>query len=242
MDYFVSNDLFEPADAQSHYSEKLVLLKELPTLAYYYRPTVPATVATRAAFGIPEGATLYVCPQTLYKLHPDFDAIVRRVLERDARAIVVLIEGQFREFTEEVRARLARAMPEVVHRALFLPFMAFERFMQLLVIADVVLDTLHFNGMNSSLQALAAGVPVVTLPGRLQRGRHTQAMYRKMGIDDCIATDEDSYVDIAARIANDRGYAQDLRRRILGRNHVLFEDPRVIEEFERFFARAVDDA
>jgi hypothetical protein len=43
-----------------------------------------------------------------------------------------------------------------------------------------MLDTLHFNGMNSSLEALAVGLPVVTLPTQLQRGRHTRAMYLKL--------------------------------------------------------------
>jgi protein O-GlcNAc transferase len=129
-----------------------------------------------------------------------------------------------------------------VHRIRFLPFMPFDRYMQLLCLADVILDTVHFNGMNTSLQALAAGIPVVTLPGQLQRGRHTQAMYRKMGIDDCIAANERSYVDIAVRIANDGACAHELRQRILARNQVLFEDPRVVEEFERFFMTALDDA
>jgi predicted O-linked N-acetylglucosamine transferase (SPINDLY family) len=112
--------------------------------------------------------------------------------------------------------------------------------MQLLALADVVLDTLHFNGMNSSLQAFATGVPVVTLPGRLQRGRHTQAMYRKMAIFDCIARDAQDYIGIAVRIGTDREYARTLRQRILARKHVLFEDARVLREFERFFQEAVD--
>jgi predicted O-linked N-acetylglucosamine transferase (SPINDLY family) len=98
-----------------------------------------------------------------------------------------------------------------------------------------VLDTPHFNGMNSSLQAFAVGAPVVTLPGRLQRGRHTQAMYRKMALEECIATDAEHYIDIAVALGTDRNYAHSLRERILARKHVLFEDPRVIAEFERFF-------
>ena len=239
MDYFISNDLFEPPDAQAHYSETLVQLRDLPTLAYYYKPKVPANCAARESFGLPADATLYVCPQTLYKLHPDFDGILRGILERDARALVILIAGQFREFTDRLRARFARSMPSQAPRIVFLPFMAFDRFMQLLCLADVVLDTVHFNGMNSSLQAFAAGTPVVTLPGRLQRGRHTLAMYRKMGIEDCIAADSREYIDIAVRVASDRAYAEVVRRRILARNHVLFEDIRVVQEFERFFVDAL---
>lgn len=238
MDYFISNDLFEPPGAQAHYSERLALLHNLPTLAYYYKPRLPDCLPSRGAFGLPNEANLYVCPQTLFKLHPDFDAILGGILQRDPSGLVVLIAGQFQEFTDRLRERFARTIPAHAQRIVFLRFMPFERFMQLLCVADVILDTVHFNGMNSSLQAFAAGTPVVTLPGELQRGRHTQAMYRKMGITDCIAADPREYVDIAVRIATDRAHGQMLRRRILVHNHVLFEDPRVVEEFERFFIEA----
>jgi protein O-GlcNAc transferase len=240
MDYFISNDLFEPPEAQAHYSETLVQLRNLPTLAYYYKPALPAQPATRESFGLPPDATLYVCPQTLYKLHPEFDDILRELLTRDPRGIVVLIDGQFREFTERLRRRFSRTLPDLARRIVFLPFMAMDRFMQLLQLADVILDSLHFNGMNSSLQALAVGTPVVTLPGRFQRGRHTQAMYRKLGIHDCIATNPRQYVDIALRLASDGSCREALKRRILARNHLLFEDDEVVAEFEGFFVAAFE--
>jgi predicted O-linked N-acetylglucosamine transferase (SPINDLY family) len=239
MDYFISSDLFEPPEAEAHYSEKLVQLKDLPTLAYYFKPKLPAIRATPESFGLPADATLYVCPQTLYKLHPDFDEILQGILSRDGGGLVVLIAGQFQEFTDGLRERFAHSLPGLAHRVVFLPFMAFERFMQLLDLADVVLDSIHFNGMNTSLQAFAVGTPVVTLPGRLQRGRHTQAMYRKMGMSDCIAADPQHYIDIALRIGSDRAYAGAMRERILANNHVLFEDARVISEFERFFIESL---
>ena len=98
--------------------------------------------------------------------------------------------------------------------------------------------------MNSSLEAFAAGTPIVTLPGRLQRGRHTQAMYRKMGILDCIAKGLGDYVDIAVRLGTNVEYRSEHIRRAdtLRAAVLLFEDRRVITEFERFFAEAVRDA
>jgi predicted O-linked N-acetylglucosamine transferase (SPINDLY family) len=54
--------------------------------------------------------------------------------------------------------------------------MASAEFVELIAVSDVMLDTLHFNGMNTSLEALAVGTPVVTLPGALQRGRRTTGM------------------------------------------------------------------
>lgn len=238
MDYFISNDLYEIPDAASHYSERLFLLRDLPTLAYYYNPRHAATGVNRTALGLPARGTLYVCPQALFKFHPDFDAILNGILTRDPEGILVLIRGNFEQWTCSLQRRLERVLPQVCRRVIFLPPLQWTVFLDLLAMADVVLDTLHFNGMNSSLECLAMGTPVVTLPTRFQRGRHTQAMYRKMGIHDCIATDAQDYVDIAVRLGTDRQFAARMRERILEHNQVLFENLAVVREFERFFTEA----
>ena len=48
-------------------------------------------------------------------------------------------------------------------------------------VSDVVLDTFPFGGGVTSLQTLAMGAPLVTLPSRFLRGRLTLALYRQMG-------------------------------------------------------------
>jgi predicted O-linked N-acetylglucosamine transferase (SPINDLY family) len=239
VDYFVSNDLFEPENAQAHYSERLFLLRDLPTLAYYYRPRVPQIPVPREKFGFSTSETLYVCPQALFKLHPDFDALLHGILIRNPKGVVVLIDGLFKEPSEQLRSRFARTLPATAHRVKFVPRLAYPEFLELLSVADVILDTVHFNGMNTSLEAFASGTPVVTLPTEFQRGRHTQAMYRKMEILDCIASSDADYIDIAVRLATDRSWANSIRGRLREKSRVLFEDRRVVEEFERFFLESV---
>jgi protein O-GlcNAc transferase len=95
--------------------------------------------------------------------------------------------------------------------------------------------------MNSSLEAFAVGLPVVTLPARLQRGRHTRAMYLKMGITDCIAAGIDDYVDIAVRLGTDSAFRNRVHQAILRCNSALYEDANVVREFERFFATALEE-
>jgi len=239
MDYFVSNDLFETPAAAAHYSEQLYQLRDLPTLAYYYRPCPPAARAPRSRFGLSEASALYVCPQTLFKLHPDFDPLIEGILSKDPKAIVILIEGGFKAWSEALRARFRRSLPHCADRVHFVPRMGHAHYLELLMAADVILDSVHFNGMNTSLEAFALGKPVVTLPTGLQRGRHTQGMYRKMRLLDLIADDADRYVDLAVRLGTDRDYAAAMSARISDRNHVLYEDARVVREFERFFMDAL---
>jgi predicted O-linked N-acetylglucosamine transferase (SPINDLY family) len=238
VDYFVSNDLYESAGAEAHYSEQLFLLRNLGSLAYYYRPQLSATPKTRAQFGLPTDRPLYLCPQNLFKVHPDMDELIARILRQDSKGIVVLVDGRVRGWSDRLRARWRNSMGDVLDRIVFVPRMREADYLALLSVADVILDTLHFNGMNTSLEALAVGTPIVTLPASFQRGRHTQAMYRRMGLDDLVAADADAYVDMAVKLANDADFREAVRTRILAANGVLFEDARVVREFERFFQAA----
>jgi protein O-GlcNAc transferase len=242
MDYFISNDLYEPAGAADHYTEQLFLLHDLPTLAYYHRPVAPPGCAQRFSFGLRDQDHVYLCPQTPFKIHPEFDVLLQGILARDPHGVAVFIRLHYDDYIERLQERFARSLGEAAHRVVFLDPMLFPRFLQLLSIADVCLDTMHFNGMNSSLEAFSMGAPIVTFPGRMQRGRHTQAMYRKMGILDCIAKSPADYIDIAVRLGNDKCFADSIRRRILHRNNLLYEDPMVVREFERFFQHALRQA
>jgi predicted O-linked N-acetylglucosamine transferase (SPINDLY family) len=85
------------------------------------------------------------------------------------------------------------------------------------------------------LQALSMGTPVVTMKGAHLNGRITYAMYQRMGIDDCIADSVQAYIHIALRLAHNTAARQALSSRILALNHKLFEDPRAVREWERFF-------
>lgn len=235
MDYFISNDLFESDNATEHYSEKLFLLNNLGTLAYYYKPSLSQPIKRRGAFGLPAEAHLYICPQALFKFHPDFDTMLAGILRADPRGQLVLIEGKHSRWTELLRQRFTNTGPDVLDKIKWLPPQNSNDFLNLLTVCDVVLDTPYFNGMNTSLEAFAVGTPIVTMPTTLQRGRHTAGMYRKMGIEECVARSPEEYIEIAVRLANDTGFRRRISSQILAANTVLYEDKQVVREFERFF-------
>ena len=44
---------------------------------------------------------------------------------------------------------------------------------QLIQSADIVLDSLDWSGLNTSLEAISLNKPIITLPSDLMRSRHT---------------------------------------------------------------------
>lgn len=238
MDYFISSILLEPADGASHYSEKLVLLNRLPV--YYYFPPVPALSKTPGSFGMPENRHLYLCTQNLRKVHPDFDRIVGQILDKDAMGVVVFIADKHASVTQLRQNRLHQAFPQLTDRIYFLPRLQEEAYLQLVSLADVVLDTLYYGGgANTCYDAFAAGTPIVTMPGSFHRGRYAFAAYQQMGIPDCIASDINDYIEKAVQMAASPGFRQKISRKILAAHPAIFEDKQAVIELSAWFEKVV---
>lgn len=224
IDHFISSELYEPEDAQAEYSEKLVQLPGAGTLSYYYRPEPPADLG-RSAFGLPEEGPLYICPQTLFKIHPDMDDLLHRIQQRDPSARFVLIEPRQAHLKAGILKRLGARYPQLLPALVWIPRIADQpRYKALLRCADAMLDTVHFNGQNTNLEAFSLGLPVVTLPTGLHRGRHTYGMYRAMDFMDLVADSSDAYADLAVRLAHDGAFAGACRSRIAQSCGVLYEN------------------
>jgi protein O-GlcNAc transferase len=239
IDYYLSSVWQEPGRAEEHYSERLVRLSLLPA---FYHPAPQPVPMTRAEFGLPGAAHLYVCPQSLFKFHPDFDGVLRGILECDPQAQIVLPEGHVPHWSAKLRSRFGRMMPQAVNRIRFLPRVGYNQYLQLLQTCDVMLDPLHFGGGKTTLDALGLGVPIVTLPGQYMRGRATYACYRQMGIEDCIADDAEDYVRKAVRLAVEPAYRHDVRKELRARAELLAERHDMVRELEQFLRAAVEVA
>ncbi|HET6326354.1 MAG TPA: tetratricopeptide repeat protein [Planctomycetaceae bacterium] len=237
VDYFLSSDRLEPSDGQSHYSEQLVRLSDIPH--YFERPTAPDESSGRTGIPLPAEARWYVCQQTLFKIHPEFDLLMGQILRRDPLGIVVLFEGQVPTWKALLLNRLQRSIPDVVDRIVFLPRLARPDYLRLLTQADVVLDTIHYGAGTTAMHALALASPLVTLPGKFNRGRVAYALLQKLGISELIATSPIDYVERAIRIAQDPSLRKSLCTKILERCGVLFSNPAPAAQLEAFFVEAV---
>ncbi len=244
IDAFISCEGMEPPGATAHYTERLILLPGIGTR--YQRPDVPQG-AGRAALGLPEDRVLLLCPQSLFKIHPDNDALFADVLDHHPDTLLVLFAGRHPAITDLFMRRLERSFEprdlDVRARVRVLPSLPHADFMRVNLSCDLMLDTLHWSGGNTSLDALACGLPVVTLPGAYMRGRQSAAMLRLLGADELVARDRSDYLAIASRIIHDASWRQSLAMRIRDAQPQLFGRTdalqRLVEIFEAEAARPV---
>ncbi len=236
IDYFVSSAPLEPDDAASHYGETLAALDDV--LVHYTRPARPDPLRPRAHYGLPDDATLYLCPQSLFKIHPCVDAALAEILAGDPDGILVIFEGAEEHWTAQLLDRWRGAMGSAMPRVQVLPRQPFDDFINILALVDVMLDTWPFGGGNTTYQGLAMGTPIVTLPGRFARGRSTMALYNRMAITETIAETPGDYVAIALRLGMDAPWRAKLSGAIDAKADILFDDKRAIAAFTEFLISA----
>jgi tetratricopeptide (TPR) repeat protein len=215
IDAYLSCAEMEPANAAEHYTETLLALPGLGTR--YLSHPVPDPVP-RMQIGLPETGTLYLVPQSLFKLHPDNDSVYVDIARRDPTAVFVLFDTRESGAREVFDARIARTFAAAgigsAKRWLFLPPRERADYLRVNMACDVMVDTLHFSGGNTSLDALHAGLPIVTCPGALMRGRQSMAMLRHLGVHELIVDSPQRLAELAVEVAHDPARRDALGKRI----------------------------
>ncbi len=205
------------------------------------RPLLPEALS-RQALGLPSTVRLYGCLQSVFKLQPDFDTILGDILRRDDAAKIVLLEGHKRYWTEQLISRLQASLGPAAERIVFMPRQDEAGYLQLAGAMDVLLDTTHFGGGNTTYEAIAAATPVVTLPSPYLRDLLTLGIYTQLGIDDLVADDAADYARIAVSLAGNPEGRQELQQRIDERCDLIFEDDRAVTAHQDLFERVITEA
>ena len=253
IDYFISGEHMEPerSNAESdieQYSEQVLLLQGQGI--WYDQVPVPTLLTTQEqeAEDVSNhwkwrqddpSAVVYLCPQSSFKLHPDFDVALARILRAVPHGHLVLLKGRRETWTKMVQDRMRAAMPDVWHRVHFVPRVAgSDAFMRLLQRADIMLHPFPFGGSKTSADALAAGIPLVCLVTNSLRGRMAYSYFVTMDMYDTVARTVEEYVRIAARLGHDKIWRLIVSRAVREKSPLIWERMSVVDAWANFLDRA----
>lgn len=205
MDYFFVPDDAEIRGAAAHYREQVIRLAGLGVST----PAVPAPSSReRSAFGLGAGDHVVLVSQQLQKWTPQFLDAVLTILLADPAAILVYFSVasgvSTRAFESHLRARFTATGLNFACRARAIGMLGRADYLALHKCADVALDTFGFSGGSSTLDAIAVGLPVVSVEGPSLRGRQSAAMLRAFGQAANIVPDADQFVSRALSILSGR--------------------------------------
>lgn len=236
MDYLMGDAVVSPDTDADLFSEKLA---RLPGPVFCWSPVddYPLPQARRA------GPVVFGSFNNALKLSPRTIALWAKILKTLPDAVLLLKAPSFMndEVPTHFRA-LFMAQGIEAERLVFRGPSELSIMMQEYGDVDIALDPLPYNGGTTSLQALWMGVPLISLQGQSFQNRMGASFLKALGKADWLASDEDEYVAIAARLAQQIDTIRDGRAQLRQQlqQSPLGDIQRYAEDFEALLFRMVE--
>ncbi len=232
IDYTILDHTVLLPEHRQWWDEKIAYL---PT---YYAPSEMPLVAgadlRRQDVGLADDAFVVCALHMPRKVDPASFRLWLRVLEEIPRAVLWLVAE-----SPQVEAHLgafAEALGVARQRLFFAPIASREIQLARYRLADVFLDSISYNGHASTTDALAMGLPVVTITGNSVVTRVSEAMLKSCGLSALVASGEDDFIATAVRLAQDAAWRCWVHTTLAQtKMHALFDIETRVREIEQAY-------
>jgi protein O-GlcNAc transferase len=211
FEYIVADPVLATDEMRQQFGEKFVIL---PGLGLRARDPGPPRehVPSRAVAGLPDTGIVFSSFAEAPTLTPEIFALWMRVLRKVPGSVLWLLEASAAA-SANLRAEAARLGIDQA-RILFAPRVPREQQFDRLRLADLCLDTFPSGLGVAAGDALAAGLPVVTMAGNTLASRITASFLQARDQPDLVATSHEAYEAIAVRLAEEPARLNAVRDRL----------------------------
>jgi predicted O-linked N-acetylglucosamine transferase (SPINDLY family) len=202
VDFKITDRYADVADAADYQIERPLPMDSCVLPFRRARRGAGVAAPARDALGIAQDAVVLGEFVSVQKLSPRCLSLWRSILARVPQAVLLFSPSNASEHPGYRRqlaghgidparvAFIARGTDESSARARY-------------AVVDLVLDTVPYTGGDTTLAALDAGIPVITLAGTRHAERMSASILLHMGLRNLVADSEEAYVDRAVRLAGD---------------------------------------
>jgi predicted O-linked N-acetylglucosamine transferase (SPINDLY family) len=239
VDYILADRFVFPKELKPHFVEKPLYLPNVYQVNDSKR--VIGETPSRESCGLPEDAFVYCSFNGSYKITPEVFACWIRILNRVQNSVLWLgADNQWAR--ENLRNEVVRQGIDA-SRLIFAEKAPPAKYLARYRVADLFLDTSPYNAGTTASDALWAGLPVLTCPGRSFASRMAGALLTAVNMGELITHSLAEYEEKAVSLANNVKDYQLIRKRLeQEREHsTLFDAPRLVRDLEGIFEGLVND-
>lgn len=230
VDYVLADRFVFPPELQKDFTEKPLYLPRTYQVNDRSREIGPTP--ERQSFGLPDGAVVLCSFNNNYKITPEVFAVWLRILQRSPKAVLWLLEDN--PWAKASLQTLAKAQGIGPERLLFAGRIAPAHYLARYRCADLFLDTSPYNAGTTASDALWAGLPVLTCPGRSMVSRMAGSLVRAAGLPEMAVDSWAAYEDMAVQLATQPSELIALKARLAQNIETcpLFDSPAFVRDLE----------
>ncbi len=236
VDYAILDRHVLTVDERAFWSERIAYLPD----TLYLCDDAQATGSEadrhelRMASGLPVDTFVYCCLNAPWKISPEDFACWTRVLSAVPDSVLWLYADTPKSIAN-LRSQ-AKVFGIAEDRLVFADTVPHSQHLERFAAADLFLDTRHCNAHTTAIEALACGLPIITMPGNTVVSRVGASLLHAHGLHELVVGDDDAYVDLAVGLARDADVYSRLRERASDRTQSrLFASREKIRQIERAY-------
>jgi protein O-GlcNAc transferase len=234
FDYLIADQTVIPPEHRPHYSEKIAYLP------HCYLPNDSgreiAETPTRELVGLPAAGFVFCSFNNSYKFTPEVFSSWARILARVPGSLLWLAQNN-----PTAAANLHRELEQRgidPRRLIFANHTrTSEHHLARLGVADLFLDTLPYNAHSTAIDALWAGLPLLTRMGGSFAGRVAASLLRAIELPELVTTSIEQYEDLAVELATHPTRLAELRERLAANRLTtpLFDSRSFVRDLESVY-------
>jgi predicted O-linked N-acetylglucosamine transferase (SPINDLY family) len=232
MDYILADRIVIPEEQQQYYAEKVAYLPD-SYMPHDFARRIAAHTPRRSELGLPENGFVFASFNNSYKFAPAMFDVWMRLLHAVEGSVLWLPNANPTAVRNLQREAHARGV--LSERIVFAPHVpAGEDHLARLGSADLFLDTLPYNAHSTAMDALWAGLPILTVKGESFASRVAASLLTAAGLPELIVDSLDAYETLALDLARDRAALAALKEKLRhGRDScALFDTARFTRNLE----------
>ena len=224
IDLHLSGTLAATERAAAQFGDRLALLPgPSHTFNFEMDRAEARVVCTRADYGLPKAAMVFVTTADFRKIIPEMQVAWARLLAAVPGSYLLVhpfsapgttghtIQPFYSAFEEVLLLAGVDAARLVVSTV---DFPSRTDLQSLVGLGDVYLDTFPVSGVEALVGPLSLGIPVVAWEGEMVRSRTGGSLLRTLGLEELIAHTAEDYQTIAMTLARDPAYRDSCRARL----------------------------
>jgi predicted O-linked N-acetylglucosamine transferase (SPINDLY family) len=234
IDYLIADLTVTPDASRRHYREKLCRLPEVQM------PNEPLGDAIEPAkksdWGVPEGPFVFASFNGQQKITPRTIDLWSRILSGVSNSILWLSCND-RLGRANILAEFARHGIDGSRIIFNEKVLRFADHIARIGLADLILDTLPYNGHSTTADMLRGGAPVLTVRGNSYHSRVSWSLLKSCDIAELAVAGDDDYVSAAIALADDPERLGEIRQRLWRNRETspLFDPARMARHLERAY-------
>ena len=235
FDYTIVDRVIVPDDERDQGNGPLIRLADAFQCGEKF--ALPDRLPSRLEHGLPEDGFVFCVFGNWLKIDPEVFDIWLNLLREVPKSVLWFTAGPTPESIKKIReltdAKGVDPMRLVIAARTADKHSHIDRHR----LADLFLDTFTFSAATTTMDALSAGLPVLTKRGRTAQGRLSEAHIRAVGPTELIVETADAYFQTAIRLARDPDELALHRKRLNDAlpGARLFDAPRTVQQFKQIY-------